>query len=158
MTLCLGVFLAIVGQHPCEARRGAPHGRAHLELAARRVVGLADGGFGRIEQVEGAAALLVPGGAGLGQAQVTAGAMQQPRPERLLELCHVLAGHRRRQAQPLGRGHETAGLDDFAEHTQAGHPVHGNLSCGELIRCIVACRFPCRKCLQSMQSLQGAST
>jgi hypothetical protein len=85
---------------------------------------LADGGLGRVEQVERAAALLVPGGAGLGQAQVAAGAVQQARAQRLLELRDMLARHGRRQAQPPGRGREAAGLHDFAEHAQAGHAVH----------------------------------
>jgi hypothetical protein len=120
-----GKALAVVGQHAREARRGTPHRRAHLELAARRLALLADGGLGGIEQVERAPALLVPGGAGLGQAQVAARSVQEPRVQGFFELCHMLAGHRRRHRQALGCGHEAARFDDLAEHAQAGQAVHG---------------------------------
>ena len=126
----LGVLCAVVGQHPRDARRGTPHGRAHLELAARRGVAAADGTLGRIEQVERAGALLVPGRAGLGQAQVPAGAVQQPGAQGVLQFGHMLAGHRRRQRQPIRRRREAAGLHDFAEHPQAGHAIHEAFSTG----------------------------
>jgi hypothetical protein len=53
--------------------------------------------------------------------------MQQPRSEGFLKLCDMLAGHRRRYPQALGRRYEAAGLHHFAEHPKAGHAIHVGL-------------------------------
>ena len=118
------VPLLVVGDRIGEGAVGEPHRRGDLQQAARGGAAFADCRLGRLQRVERVAALLEVHGAGLGQAQVTAGAVQQPRVQLALQMRDVFAGHRRGDAQPFGGRHETADLHDFTEHFEAGQGVH----------------------------------
>jgi hypothetical protein len=62
--------------------------------------------------------------AALAQADAPAGPVEQPRPQPFLELHHVLARHRGRDAQALRCGRKALQLRDQAEHPHADQRIH----------------------------------
>src|SRR5262249_33691889 len=71
-------------------------------------------------------AAIVVGPADFGQAHPAGRAVEQPRPEPLLELLDVLAHHARREAEARRRGREAARLYDLGEDPHALETIHAS--------------------------------
>ena len=64
--------------------------------------------LGLLQILQNALAALEVEFARLGEAQLVAVAVEQPHPQALLDRHDVLADHRGREVQPIGRSHEAA--------------------------------------------------
>jgi hypothetical protein len=106
------------------------HARGHAQPPAGRGLETTDGGLGLGDAGEHLGAVLVEGRAGLGEAQLLRGALQQPHPQALLELGQLAADgglgqpqcpRRRAQALVLGHLQEEGHLVEI----RSGHGVQG---------------------------------
>ncbi len=100
--------------------------RDDAQFAARLVVQLARRAFGLVELGENAPALFVKPPPGFGGADAPRGAVEEARAEPFLELQHMLAGRRARQAEPLGGRGEPAGFDDGRKNPCVFKAIHRN--------------------------------
>jgi hypothetical protein len=80
--------------------------------------------FGSLQRVERLAALCVVHRAGLRQAELAAGPVQQPRTEVSFELGDMLAGHRSGHGEARRGAGKAASLDHFPENAKAGQTIH----------------------------------
>jgi hypothetical protein len=98
--------------------------RVHLKRSPRRRLQIAGRAIGLFEVGQDLAGALVIAAPDLGQAEAARRAVQQPRPQPCLERLHVLAHHRRRQAEIARRAGKALGVHDLDEHREGGEPIH----------------------------------
>ncbi len=93
----------------------------------------ADRGFDFVESLGRRTRLLQIQRPDLGQADASAGAVEQPRGQSLLEMHDVLARHRGGNAQPGGGCSETAQLRHSDEDSEADQRIHMIINYQEML-------------------------
>ena len=117
----LGQEVRQVGRdvQPAERRR-----RRHLEQAARLGVAAADEILRLLDQAQDVDDALEVAFAGLGQRQLAGGALEQARPEPLLEQADALGHDGGRQAHLAAGGRHVAGAGDACENVEIADGGH----------------------------------